>query len=62
MKITGVLVDILVKLAPEVYAEYVVYKNGKKVLLLCFGDCATSLFGTEASFSSKHVQKLPKAT
>ena len=32
MKITGVLVDILVKLAPEVYAAYVVYENGKKVL------------------------------
>ena len=32
MKITEVLVDILVKLAPEIYAVYVVYENGKKVL------------------------------
>ena len=33
MKITGVLVDILVQLAPNVYSKFVVYKNGKKVLL-----------------------------
>ena len=32
MNITGVLVDILVKLAPEIYAAYVVYENGKRVL------------------------------
>ena len=32
MKITGVLVDLLVEAAPEVYADYVVYENGKKVI------------------------------
>ena len=32
MKIRGVLVDILVEMAPEVYSEYMVYENGKKVL------------------------------
>ena len=32
MKITGVLVDLLVKLAPDVYTSYVVFENGKKVL------------------------------
>ena len=32
MKITGVLVDLMVELAPEVYADFVVYENGKKVL------------------------------
>jgi len=32
MKITGVLVDLLVQLAPEVYGPHVVYENGKKVL------------------------------
>jgi len=32
MKITGVLVDLLVEVAPEVYADYVVFENGKKVL------------------------------
>ena len=32
MKITGVLVDILVKLAPEIYAKHVVYEKGKRVL------------------------------
>ena len=32
MKIAGVLVDILVQLAPEIYAQYVVYENRKKVL------------------------------
>ena len=32
MKITGVLVDLLVKLAPEVYGPYVVFENGQKVL------------------------------
>ena len=32
MKITGVLVDLLVKLAPDVYASYVVFKNGRKAL------------------------------
>jgi hypothetical protein len=32
MKITGVLVDLLVQMAPEVYGSYVVYENDKKVL------------------------------
>ena len=32
MKITGVLVDMLTKLAPETYANYVVFEKGNKVL------------------------------
>jgi hypothetical protein len=32
MKITGVLVDHLVQLAPEIYGPHVVFENGKKVL------------------------------
>ena len=32
MKITGVLVDMLVQLDPELYGPYVVYENGRKVL------------------------------
>ena len=32
MKITGVLVDLLVKLAPETYGPYVVYEKGKRVI------------------------------
>ena len=32
MKITGKLVDILVKLAPEVYSGYVVYEKGRRVI------------------------------
>ena len=32
MKITGVLVDLLVQITPEVYADYVVFENGRKVL------------------------------
>ena len=32
MKITGVLVDILLNIAPDVYAGYVVYEKKKKVL------------------------------
>ena len=32
MKITGVLVDMLVQLNPEMYGPYVVYENGRKVL------------------------------
>ena len=32
MKITGVLVDLLVEMAPEVYGPYVVFENGKKTL------------------------------
>ena len=28
MKITGVLVDMLVQLSPEVYRPYVVFENG----------------------------------
>jgi hypothetical protein len=34
MKITGVLVDLLVKLAPNVYAPFVVTEGGKQVLYL----------------------------
>ena len=34
LKITGFLLDLLVEIAPEVYAEYVVLENGKKVLYL----------------------------
>ena len=32
MKITGVLVDMLLGVAPEVYAQHVVFENGRKVL------------------------------
>ena len=32
MKITGVLVDMLVQLCPEVYGPYVVFENGRKLL------------------------------
>ena len=32
MKITGVLVDILLKMSPDVYHGYVVVENGKKVI------------------------------
>ncbi len=32
MKITGVLVDMLVALAPELYGPFIVFENGKKVL------------------------------
>ena len=32
MKIKGKLVDILLMLAPEIYSDYVVYENGRKVL------------------------------
>jgi hypothetical protein len=32
MKITGVLVDLLVEMAPTTYKEFVVFENGKKVL------------------------------
>ena len=30
MKITGVIVDLLVSIAPDVYGPYVVYENGKR--------------------------------
>jgi len=32
MKLTGVIVDLLVEMAPEVYKDFVVMENGKKVL------------------------------
>ena len=32
MKISGVLVDLLVQMAPETYGPYVVFENGRKVL------------------------------
>ena len=32
MRITGVLVDILVKLESETYRKHVVFENGKKVI------------------------------
>ena len=34
MKVTGVVVDILVELAPQTYAKFVVFENGKKTLYL----------------------------
>ena len=34
VKITGVLVDLLIKLAPEIYEPFAVFENGKKVLYL----------------------------
>ena len=36
MKITGVLVDYLIEIAPEVYGPYVVYQNGKKFYMYKF--------------------------
>ena len=32
MKITGVMVDMLVQMSPEVYGPKVVYQKGKKIL------------------------------
>ena len=32
MKITGVLVDLLIEMTPEVYSNYVVFENGQKML------------------------------
>ena len=32
MKITGLLVDLLVQLCPEVYGPYVLFENGRKLL------------------------------
>ena len=32
MKITGVLVDLIIEMAPEVYGPFVTFENGKKVL------------------------------
>jgi hypothetical protein len=34
MKITGVLVDLMVELAPDIYRPYVVTEGGKRVLSL----------------------------
>ena len=34
MKITGVLVDFLVTITPDIYGGYVVYKKGKRVLYI----------------------------
>ena len=33
MKITGVLVDLLVEMAPEIYKDYVVFENGKNLYM-----------------------------
>ncbi len=42
--VRGMLVDILVKIAPEVYGPYVTRdKRGNKILLL---ECLTALYGT----------------
>ena len=32
MKITGVLVDMMIEIAPETYGQFVVYENGRKVI------------------------------
>lgn len=42
MKITGVLVDILVQMAPNVYSKFVMYENGKKVLYI---EVISALYG-----------------
>jgi len=34
MKVTGMLVNLLVKVAPDVYGPFVVFENGRKVLYL----------------------------
>ena len=34
MKVTRVLVDLLIKLAPDTYGSFAVFENGKKVLYL----------------------------
>jgi hypothetical protein len=42
MKITGELVDLLVQAAPEVYADFVVYENGEKVI---YNEVLRALYG-----------------
>ena len=34
MKITGVLVDLIIIMVPEVYIPYVVFENGRKLLYI----------------------------
>ena len=34
MKMTGVLLELLVEMAPEIYGPYVVLEGGKRVLYL----------------------------
>ena len=34
MKMTGILIELLLELAPRIYGPYVVFKNGKKLLYL----------------------------
>jgi len=34
MKVTGMLVNLLVKVAPDVYSPFVVFENGRKVLYI----------------------------
>ena len=43
MKIRGPLVDMLLKLAYDVYKDYVVYENGVKVLYV---ECLKAIYGT----------------
>ena len=43
MKITGVLVNYLVDIAPELYGPYVVFEDGKKVL--CLASFASHFMG-----------------
>jgi hypothetical protein len=50
MKITGVLIDTLVKLNPELYGPYVVYEKKRKIHI--WND----------QVSGKHDQKFPQGT
>jgi len=36
MKVTGMSVDLLVKVAPDVYGPFIVFENGRNVLYLRF--------------------------
>jgi hypothetical protein len=42
LKIKGVLVNLLVQLAPEIYGPYVVFENGSKVL---YAEVLQALYG-----------------
>jgi hypothetical protein len=55
LKIKGVLVNLLVQLAPEVYCPYVVFENGSKVL---YAEVLQALYGmlTAALLWYKHLR------
>jgi hypothetical protein len=58
MKIHGLLVDTLIELSPETYAEFVIYKGKSKVLYVVMGKASYGMLQSSLLYYKKFCKDI----